>query len=733
MKPARGASTALRTWLACGELDRLLARAEPSWSPAENFYYPLSCEPLSPRNIAGEWRQALARPGAAAMTSLYVHIPFCPAKCRYCVYYSKGGAPRSEVAAYLSRLDAEASFYAPVFAKTRFDAWSIGGGTPTVLDPADLDRLLLRLQASFLPKEAASLEFETSPATITAEKADVFRGHGFNRVSFGVQSFSKPVLSAVDRGYQSPEHVQLCMAVLRDRGFRINMDLLYGLPGGGLAETRASAGQAMKLGPDSIVIYPLSAGTPALPASRGKGTQVPFSCLAQELSEFADRMDYAVESDWFSVRLHNRRLLRPPQAPAAYDDLYPGRLAMMCLGPTSRGHIHDRLAYRHDSYAPGTVFDPAAPVSSGWRLGPGDEMRMHLTRSLSRTGRIDHAEFERLFGESLRKRFGPDLAALERLGVLSVKHGSHVRSRAKTSRHAPELFLLGERIRGKLLERVHLLGAADLVNAGLKLLLAGRREQAFAEFNKAAGLDPRGMAGAVWKAVRSEPDLASLWNSVEVHSAAGRLELGSLKDAVERVRALLSQGIRLYAGGRRSRAKELFLTAARLDPGGPGPRLLAASQGRGSLQALADAAGAPGFLADLSPLLTALAKLRLINREGVRLFNAGEPAAARKLFEAGLKLDPDDRNCLMSLGALACRQGRPAEALALYDRLAKAGLKKDSLADWAGARCLALERLGRVAEARKQVSAVLADPSLPRARRKELSDYLSRLSAGKAA
>lgn len=81
----------------------------------------------------------------------------------------------------------------------------------------------------------------------------------------------------------------------------------------------------------------------------------------------------------------------------------------------------------------------------------------------------------------------------------------------------------------------------------------------------------------------------------------------------------------------------------------------------------------------------------------------------------------------MSLGALASSEGRPSEALALYDRIATAQLKEDALADWAGARALVLERLGRADDARRQLREALARKDLPAAKRARLSEYLQGL------
>ncbi|MBI4678798.1 MAG: radical SAM protein, partial [Elusimicrobia bacterium] len=654
-------------WRACLELDGQLARMEPSWSPAENYYYPLRSEPLSGQAIAEAWRQALAKglPEGRGMTSLYLHVPFCREKCRYCVYYSLAGPDPAEVKAYLRRLHEEIGFYAPVFSGTRFDAWSIGGGTPTALDADDLDGLLAHLRRAFVPKEGASLEFETNPYTATQERVRAFEKHGFNRVSFGVQSFSPAVLAAVGRGYQTTDHVRRCMELLRAGGFRVNMDLLYGLPGGGAAETLASAASAMELRPDSVVIYPLSAGTPPLPGASGQDAAVPFAGLASSLAGPAGKLGFTVHPDWFSVRLHTLHSAKT-DAPPAYDDLHAGPLLLMGLGPTSRGHVYGKLAYRHAAYPPGSPFQPALTVAQGWSLTPEDEMRMQVTRTLSRTGRIDATDLERMPGGRAERRFGRDLGSLVRLGALSRDGKGYRRSQgrlaaagtappaahtfpdgagdarppASTARHAAELYLLGERVRRGLKDRIRRLGAAGIVNQGIGLYAAGERSRAAGLFRKAAKLDPDGVGGAVLRAIQASASFQAVWEALKVHADDRRLELGPLEDVLAKVRKLVDSGIRLYAAGERARAARLFKQAAALDPGGAGPALGEAARGAKSLQALSDAlkARGGGRSADQGPLDATLAKIRMLNSQGVRLFAAGERAKAARCFAGALRL-----------------------------------------------------------------------------------------------
>ncbi len=181
---------------------------------------------------------------------LYVHVPFCAHKCEYCAFYSE--VPRGDqmdryVAALCCELEAVADDLRP---RTIF----FGGGTPSLLPRRAWETLLRRMERLNL-LGAEEFTIECNPATISDEKARVFRDFGVNRVSLGVQSLDDPLLERLGR-IHTRRQVFDSLALLRRAGFeRINLDLMFAIPGQTLEEWRATLREALALGPEHLSCY----------------------------------------------------------------------------------------------------------------------------------------------------------------------------------------------------------------------------------------------------------------------------------------------------------------------------------------------------------------------------------------------------------------------------------------------------------------------------------------------
>ena len=186
---------------------------------------------------------------------IYVHIPFCRAKCSYCAFVSQVCAPsvqHSYVAALCREITAAGGDFS-VPADTVF----FGGGTPTMLPATDLARVLQALRATFSLTEDAEISLEANPGTVDADSLKLLRQAGFNRLSFGVQSFDDQVLRGIGRIHQAAEAVQ-AVGMARGAGFEnISMDLMFGLPRQSLDSWRETLARAVSLEPDHISAYGL--------------------------------------------------------------------------------------------------------------------------------------------------------------------------------------------------------------------------------------------------------------------------------------------------------------------------------------------------------------------------------------------------------------------------------------------------------------------------------------------
>jgi oxygen-independent coproporphyrinogen-3 oxidase len=169
------------------------------------------------------------KPSGDRFLSLYVHVPFCAAKCPYCAFHSEAGVAADAMAAYLDLLEAEIlcrGIRFPDGAATIY----LGGGTPTVLPAALLERLLAIVRRTAWGNATLEFSCEVMPATLDAEKAGLLAGAGVNRATLGVQGFAVPALAAVGR-IGAAAWVGTALGLLRQAGIRnLGIDLILGLP-----------------------------------------------------------------------------------------------------------------------------------------------------------------------------------------------------------------------------------------------------------------------------------------------------------------------------------------------------------------------------------------------------------------------------------------------------------------------------------------------------------------------
>ena len=192
---------------------------------------------------------------------LYVHIPFCSSRCSYCDFatglYQSGLAERY-VRAVVQEIRSSTS------ARDRADTIYFGGGTPSLLEPSQLERILSALFAQFDIDNAAEITLEINPGSATPEKLRAFRRLGINRASFGTQTFDDAELAKLGRSHNAADALRT-LADLRDAGFtNVSFDLIAGLPGQTLEGWQRNVEQALALEPEHLSFYILEvhSGTP---------------------------------------------------------------------------------------------------------------------------------------------------------------------------------------------------------------------------------------------------------------------------------------------------------------------------------------------------------------------------------------------------------------------------------------------------------------------------------------
>jgi oxygen-independent coproporphyrinogen-3 oxidase len=192
----------------------------------------------------------MANPAAARVISLYVHVPFCAQKCVYCAFYSEASSGEL-VNRYVNSLVREMEIVADdLKPRTIF----FGGGTPSLLNLRQWEQILRAMEKLNL-LNAEEFTVECNPATVSADKAKLFRDFGINRISMGVQSLDEKLLDRLGR-IHSREMVFKSFDILRRAGFEnINLDLMFAIPTQTMEIWRATLNEAMAMQSEHLSSY----------------------------------------------------------------------------------------------------------------------------------------------------------------------------------------------------------------------------------------------------------------------------------------------------------------------------------------------------------------------------------------------------------------------------------------------------------------------------------------------
>ncbi|MEN8114935.1 MAG: radical SAM family heme chaperone HemW [Actinomycetota bacterium] len=238
--------------------------------------YPARPDSVELAEAAHHWRSA------------YVHIPFCARRCPYCDFavVAANEPGEDDTSRYVDALVAEIAMEEAPFP---LDAVNVGGGTPTRLSAEELGRIIEVLDRRFGITRDAEISIEANPEDWDTAYGDALRAIGFNRVSFGVQSFDPVVLEALGRVHD-PDEAESAVRAAQESGFRsVNIDLIYGTPSETDASWRASVDRALALEPDHLSAYALTVeGGTALSRAVRDGAPTPDPDVQADRYEHID-------------------------------------------------------------------------------------------------------------------------------------------------------------------------------------------------------------------------------------------------------------------------------------------------------------------------------------------------------------------------------------------------------------------------------------------------------------
>ena len=294
---------------------------------------------------------------------LYVHVPFCSAKCIYCGFFSLPSVRL--IPDWLEALEVEAGLYVPLY--SAFDTLYLGGGTPSRLRVRDLELLLGLLRANFSFRAGTEITLEMNPEDARPETMEALLALGVNRLNLGVQSFDEAALSFMGRRHGAVQSIGAIEAA-RKAGFRnLGLDLIYGLPGQSVDSWLENLDRALEYRPEHLSCYQLTLEPATLLERMVRQGETVLPGEEESRRLFLATSKYLTGAGFLHYEVSN--FARGEGFVSRHNSKYWRREPYLGLGPSAHSFRENRRWWNHRSLK-GYLSD----LDSGQRPLAGEEL-----------------------------------------------------------------------------------------------------------------------------------------------------------------------------------------------------------------------------------------------------------------------------------------------------------------------------------------------------------------------
>jgi oxygen-independent coproporphyrinogen III oxidase len=347
-------------------------------------------------------RAAMQSPPAAVPLGLYLHIPFCRKRCKFCYFKVFTEKNSSEVERYLAALAREIELVSklPAMGGRPFRFVYFGGGTPSFLSSRQLERLVDRLRANVSWDAAEEVTFECEPGTLSEAKVQTLREIGVTRLSLGVEHFDDTILRENGRAHESPE-IYRAWPWIQAAGFaNVNVDLIAGMVGETWDKWRETVRRTIELDPDSVTIYQME-----LPFNTVYSKDILGGTIETPVADWPLKrawVDYAFDQlsgAGYSVSSAYTMVKHPEGVNFSYrDNLWRGS-DLLATGIASFGHVSGVHYQNHPEWEQycGTLEAGGLPLNRGLKITSHQRLVREMILQFKR-GYLDIAYFRDKFG-----------------------------------------------------------------------------------------------------------------------------------------------------------------------------------------------------------------------------------------------------------------------------------------------------------------------------------------------
>jgi len=356
-------------------------------------------------------------------TRLYLHIPFCRRKCPYCAFYSREESPE-RLAHYTDLLLREMELAADSTpSEYPLESIYFGGGTPSLLEPDQLRRLLDRAISLFGLAPEAEITLEANPGTVDGPKLAAYRSAGANRLSLGVQSFNVTMLEKLGR-IHTADQARQAFSQARQSGFsNIGIDLIHALPGQTMAQWHEDLQQALKLTPEHLSIYGLTVeeGTPFAGRYPEGNGELPSDDSAAEMFETTRELLTGAGYEHYEIANYAR-----PGFRSRHNSGYWQRDGYLGLGAGAHSFLRNS-AYGSRCCNPADLDSYNVSLAAGIlprsdlaSIEREDAMAEFIFLGLRMADGISFSRFRSAFGAELTEIFGAEITTLQTLDLITT-------------------------------------------------------------------------------------------------------------------------------------------------------------------------------------------------------------------------------------------------------------------------------------------------------------------------
>ncbi|MEN9555921.1 MAG: Oxygen-independent coproporphyrinogen-III oxidase 1 [Planctomycetota bacterium] len=359
---------------------------------------------------------------------LYIHIPFCRKRCKFCYFrvYTNQNAKAIEdyVKALIQELELISRKSAIGTRDLRFVYF--GGGTPSYLSSRQLRSLRERMSTFITWENAEEVTFECEPGTLSVEKLETLRDIGITRISLGVESFNDQILEENGRAHLSPEVFQ-AWEWIRSIGFpQVNIDLIAGMVGETDDNWHRNIDKAIELSPDNITIYQMELpfNTVYSKEMRELGTQSPVADWPTKRRWVSEAMDRLIAAG-YHISSGNELVKNPARDHFVYRDNVWRGCDLIATGVSSFGHfqgVHYQNLDRIEEYLE-TVNRGELPINRALKPSAHQLLIRELVL-LMKEGTVDLQRLNEKYGVDTRTEFATALHNQQQAGYLTVEGNS---------------------------------------------------------------------------------------------------------------------------------------------------------------------------------------------------------------------------------------------------------------------------------------------------------------------